>query len=65
MQVLKRHNKLWKKVNKSCFSVARKFLRQTTLDKIDEGNHFNNETFFSVVNDRIKYKRSKIKLLWP
>ena len=28
---------LEKRVNKSCFLVARKFLRQTTLDKIDEG----------------------------
>ena len=48
-----------KRVNKSCFLVARRVLRQTTVEKIDEGNQFNNQTFFSVFNDRIKYKLSK------
>ena len=64
LQVLKAQQKflcpeLDKSVNKSCFLVARRILRQTTVEKIDEGNQFNNQTFFSVFNDRIKYKLSK------
>ena len=65
LQVLKRHNKNfcapnWTKVSiKVVFLVARRVLRQTTVEKIDEGNQFNNQTFFSVFNDRIKYKLSK------